>query len=252
MKLTVLGSGVIISGAGRNCAGYVLEVGKEKFVFDFGTGAFKALQKNGFDFLSVNNFFFTHFDHPDHVNDFVALVAARFVVHKFNAGRSNSLNVVAPVGFKKFFSKFIEIYPFLKKLPFKLNIKEVSNSGFKFRGLAVLACKVRHTKTSVGYRVSLGQKTFSYGGDTGYCREIVELCQKSDLAVLECSLAETDAPLLHLNASTCALIAREARAKKLVLSHIYPFLEKSDLAKIAQAGFGGKVLAAKDGMVLKI
>ncbi|MBI2597771.1 MAG: ribonuclease Z, partial [Candidatus Diapherotrites archaeon] len=109
MKLIVLGSGVMISGAHRNCAGYLLYAGKEKFVFDFGTGAFKALQKTGEDFLSVNNFFFSHFDHPDHVNDFVAFVASRYVAHQFKTGKPKTIHVIAPRGFKNFFAKVQEV-----------------------------------------------------------------------------------------------------------------------------------------------
>ncbi len=252
VKLTVLGSGSILSNSTRNCSSYFLKAGKEKFVIDFGTGAFKALQKSGETFLSVNNFFFSHFDHPDHVNDFVALVTARFVAHQFKIAKPRDLNVIAPRGFKNFFSNFVRVYPFLKKLSFKLKIKEVSNSSFKFKGLSVVSKKVKHTNASVGYRFSFGKKTITYSGDTGYCKEIVELCSNANLAVLECSLRNGAAPQKHLNAEWCARIAKEANSSSLLLTHIYPYLEKKDLAKQAKKYFNRRVLVAKDGMVLNI
>lgn len=249
MKLLVLGSGSILSGHARNCAGYVLSAGGKSMVFDFGPGCFQAMKKLESS-KAVCDFFFTHYDHPDHVNDFIAFVAARQVGVLLGEEKPRTINVFAPHGFRKFFGQALSIYPFLKKLLFKVRIKEVSNSSFVHAGFFVSSKKVRHTKTSVGFRVSFGKKIFAYGGDCGFDDNIVNLCKGADLALLECSLGNLDEPLVHLNPKACGQIASLSRASVLVLTHVYPSVEKERVVFLAKKEFSGKVIAARDDMEL--
>ena len=51
----------------------------------------------------------------------------------------------------------------------------------------------------------------------------------------------------HLTPERAGDLAKEAAAKRLVLTHFYPPVETSDPAKLAGKRFAGPVTAARDG-----
>ena len=67
------------------------------------------------------------------------------------------------------------------------------------------------------------------------------------MLLAECSLPD-DQPLdMHLTPTRAGELARDAGARRLVLTHFYPPVETTDPARRAAAAFGGPVTAAKDG-----
>ena len=56
----------------------------------------------------------------------------------------------------------------------------------------------------------------------------------------------------HLSPSLAGKIAKEAGAKKMILTHFYPDALKSDIEGIARKYFNGEVLLAQDGMGISI
>lgn len=69
-------------------------------------------------------------------------------------------------------------------------------------------------------------KKIAYVADTAMCRNAVEIAKDSDLLICEATLAEDmkDKAEIskHLTSSQAAMIAKEANAKKLVLTHFSP------------------------------
>jgi ribonuclease BN (tRNA processing enzyme) len=86
-----------------------------------------------------------------------------------------------------------------------------------------------------------------YTGDTGPSSELARWAADCDLLLAECSLPESMAMDIHLTPERAGDLAREAGAKRLVLTHFYPPVETSDPAKLAGKRFKGPVTAAKDG-----
>ena len=120
MKLTVLGSGSFISGGDRAASGFVLEIGGKTIAVDFGYGCLKNLQKSGIDYSKVNNLFFTHVEHPDHINDLSAFLFARKGLADLGFSEKTQINLFGGPGLKTFVEKTFELYPIFENLTFKL------------------------------------------------------------------------------------------------------------------------------------
>jgi len=86
-----------------------------------------------------------------------------------------------------------------------------------------------------------------YTGDTGPSSKLARWAAGADLLLAECSLPADLAMEMHLTPEQAGDLAREAGARRLVLTHFYPPVENSDPARTASARFTGPVSAARDG-----
>lgn len=243
MKLTVLGSGSGLSNAERFPAGYLVE-GTHAIVLDLGFGCFKQLQK-AIEPNKVNAIFFSHYAHPDHVADLIA-----FLFYRKLSGNKNQLNLYGPNGFKKFFPKVINLFDWFKELPFKVSLNELRYSSINLFDFSIKTKPVKHMDSeAIAFRIESGNNSIAYSGDTEYCDEIIDLAKESNLLILECSsLKKTPG---HLTPEECLKIAKQANAKKLLLSHFYPETESVKISELGE-GFNGKILLARDLMELEI
>jgi len=106
---------------------------------------------------------------------------------------------------------------------------------------------VPHTTESVAVSLVAPEGRIVYTGDTGPSSELARWAAGCDLLLAECSLPEDRAMDSHLTPQRAGDLAKEADAKRLVLTHFYPPVETSDPAKLAGTRFHGPVTAAKDG-----
>ena len=96
-------------------------------------------------------------------------------------------------------------------------------------------------------------RTVVYCTDTTYCRAAVELARDADLLIHEATFAEADEPLAvrstHSTAAMAARVAREAGARRLLITHLSPRYfpgnqtEPEDLLREARAVFPATELA---------
>ena len=247
MKLTVLGSGTLVSGPERATTGFVLEIGGQPIVVDLGFGCLKNMQRAGVDFSKVNNLFFTHFEHLDHVNDLSAFIFARKGLVDLGYSSPVQINLFGGQGFKGFVERLLDAYPVLKNLPFKLVASDLDAFGTRrFGDFTIKAKPMSHVPSSIGMRFEAGQKSVVFSGDTESNENIVELAKRADLLVLECNYGEEAPKWNHLNAEIAGGIAAKAGAKALLLSHLLPETEKQNLKKMASKKFSGEITVAKD------
>lgn len=114
--------------------------------------------------------------------------------------------------------------------------------------------------TPDGRAVTLGEvseprpgQRFAFVMDTRMCDAALELAERADMLVCECTFADADAALAHeyghLTAGQAGRIARESGARLLVLSHFSQRYGSDDDARLeAEAAdpFGGRVVVAHD------
>ena len=250
MKLTVLGSGTMLSGK-RASAGYLLEEGESRLLFDFGIGCLRHLQQLC-NPLEVFTLFLSH-THPDHCLDLVSLLAFKKHMKIFRQGtEKRQFNIFGPKGVREFYEKASAAFPFTGGLDFAVKVTELDYSKLELFGFTVKSVPVKHGVSALAYRVEAGGKSIVFSGDTAYCEEIVSIAENADLLVLECSLPNEMQGFEHLTPSECAVIAKRAGPKKLLLTHFYPMVEETDILGEIGREFKGKTVLARDLMELEI
>jgi hypothetical protein len=167
--------------------------------------------------------------------------------------RKEKLHVVGPKGLMNFLKGAETSYGRWIKDPV-MNVKysELGRRLLDYPGFRVIWNKVIHKTESVGYRFEIGEYIISFSGDSGYCRELINLCQKADIAILECSHADEHAIEGHLSPSLSAKIAEEASVGKMFLTHFYPDALESDIINVASKFYDGKIVLAEDGMEISL
>src|SRR5436189_3418283 len=150
--------------------------------------------------------------------------------------RQESLVILGPRGVVRLVKQLAEGYgSWLLDPGFPIGILDVQN-GERFPLDAEVNLEtfpVPHTTESVALSLEAPEGRLVYTGDTGPSSELARWAGGCDLLLAECSLPESRAMDIHLTPEQAGDLAKEAEAKRLVLTHFYPPVETSDPAKLA-------------------
>jgi len=250
MELYVLGSGTCIPTVDRGPSGLALSFGSHLILFDGGGGSLRPLPRLGLDFRKVDFHCITHF-HPDHSIDLIPLLFAMNYTVDFR--RSDPLHVVGPVGLEAFYEKMKGIFGhWIEGQTYPLSFHEAGKSKIDFPDFSLKTLPVAHAEGSIGFRVEAEGRSLVYSGDTDDCPNIVSLGKEADLLILECSFPEERKKEGHLTPGLAGRIAREAGAKKLLLTHFYPVFQGHDIRRECGVEYSGEILLAADDMKISV
>jgi ribonuclease BN (tRNA processing enzyme) len=248
MKLVILGSGTCVPSLRRNAPANYLAIGGRELLVDCGSGTLLQLERAGKSYRDIDAVFLTHF-HPDHVADFLPLVHALAATPGLE--RKKPLSLVGPPGVPEFYEKFISSL-MRGKPPFPLEVTE-ANGRLDMGSFFVFSAKTVHSGESVAYRFEENGRSVIFTGDCDYDEGIIRLSEGADLLVADCSFPDEMKTPGHLSPRECGLIARQAGAGKLVLTHLYPspYPENN---RVTEAGevFAGDIVLAEDLMEFDI
>lgn len=122
-----------------------------------------------------------------------------------------------------------------------------------------VTCKLLvHVDPCLGYKLELENRVITYLTDTGIRDNLYELAEKADLLITECSFkpGQTDWRWPHLRPEDAANIAKQANAKRLVLTHfdadVYRTVKDRKQAEAAAKKIFRKTIAAYDGLEMKL
>ena len=250
MRFTILGSGTLSPSLLRNPACNLLEIGKNKFLFDTGPGTIRRLLELKQNLLSIDHIFYTHL-HNDHINDLGAIIWT----NNYSPERTKPINLYGPKGLKSYFKIFLNKILKLKETSFKINLREMKNgSKAVIFGAAIKTGEIKHSKDacSIAYRIQYNGKIAVYTGDTDYCNEVMQIAKNADLLIAECTFPDKQRTEGHLTPSLAGKIAAIANVKQLVLTHLSPYVLNTDIIKACRKEFSGKITIAKDKMPIKI
>lgn len=248
MKLIVLGSGTCVPSLKRNAPGYYLEVSDRQILVDCGSGTLLQLEKAGKSYRSIDAVFITH-THPDHVSDLMPLIHALMATPGFK--REKDLLLVGPGGLKKFYGSCI-CAVMRKPKTFTITVVEMEDK-LDLGDIYVFSKKTVHSENSIAFRFEDGGKSIVITGDCDYDEGIVQLSKDADLLVIDCSFPDAMKAPGHLTPKECGLVAKRAKVRKLLLSHLYPTpYSDSDRLEKCRAVFDGDVSLAEDLMEVTI
>jgi ribonuclease BN (tRNA processing enzyme) len=256
VRVTVLGSGTLIPDDSRRSACHLVEGLSRggdapwRILLDCGFGALHGMPRFGVDPRAVSHLVLSHF-HLDHVGDLAPLLFT--CSHAPPAPRTEPLTVIGPPGVRSLFLALEQAYgDFVVSPPFPLEVVEVARDGVweDPEGRFVLrASPTRHTPHSVAWRVECtGGPVVGYTGDTGPMEGLGTFLAGSDLLIAECAFTDPPPWDGHLSPRGVAALAAEARPGLLVLTHLYPDVDREGLPEeVREGGWEGPLVVASDG-----
>lgn len=253
MELIFLGSGTGIPSLQKSAPGLVIKVQNEPLLFDSGSGTLTRLLNAGINYLSLNHVFYTH-KHSDHTADLIPLIQALRTTPDYE--RTEHFNLYGPDSFKKFVKLLGQAFgSWLLSPEFPLLIHELKSDVLDFPFGQIRTEPMNHSKAAIGYRVEAeNEGSIVYSGDTDYCHEIIELAQRADILILECSFPDDHKVEGHLTPTEAAHIACEAGCHHLILTHLYPPFEKieNEIKIQCRKIYDGRVTIAHDFLNIKL
>lgn len=243
-ELTVLGSSGAYPEPGRACSGFAVDWDGYRLVLDLGYATLPRLLQHWPD-GAVDAVVITH-EHPDHCLDLHALFRTRY----YGGAATQRIPLFCPPG----------VLDRLAGLEPDVDLKSVfdhrelpghhSVGPFDLTGFAL-----PHHVPNAGVRLAADGVVLAYTGDTGPSPTLAELGRDADLFIVEATdrTGETSRPSRNLmTSSEAGHWARQAGARKLMLTHFWPGNDRAAAVAAAQAEFGGDVLAADEDLALPL
>ncbi len=251
MKVTVLGSGTLLPDSRRHSASHYVETGTGRILLDCGPGTHHGMSERGVPWTRLTHLFLTHF-HTDHTGDLAALLFA--LTHGPRPPRTEALVLAAPGSWKGRLRALAEAHgPFVLEPGFPLEVLEIPEdppAGWCYSGpdFRVTARATGHTEAALAYRIEGTGGSVGYTGDTGPDPELGRFLAGVDVLISECSQPDPPEFPRHLSPSGVAVLGRTARPGLLVLTHVYPSLDRDRLPDLVRAaGYEGPLTVARDG-----
>jgi ribonuclease BN (tRNA processing enzyme) len=240
MRMTVLGSCGAWPAAGRACSGYLIEEDGFRLLVDPGYATLPRLLRH-VGAADVDAVLVSH-GHPDHCADLNPLLRARSLdpdpapklpVHALPGSLDRVLALDRPG----------MLEDALTLVPFR------SGSRFEVGPFTVDTWPLPHFVPNAGLRLTAGGRVLAYTGDTGPCREIVDLARDADLFLAEAThperVPEEDARFLS-SARQAGEYAARAGAALLLLTHLWPGTLPAQALRAARATYDGDVDVARE------
>jgi len=217
MRLTVIGCSPAWPNSGGAQSGYLVE-GAGRLLLDCGPGVLARL-RNGNGWPAVDAIAITHF-HLDHWGDLVpwAFGAA------FGPGRdAKRPELWLPPGGSSRIHELGGELGFGRQLDETFRVREYhGTTPFGAAGFEVTPTQLAHyDELTFGLRVSDGERTLAYSGDTGPTPRLAELARGADLFLCEATLADPEPPgeRGHLTADEATTAFAASGAHRLLVIH---------------------------------
>ncbi len=257
MQLVVLGSGTSVFHAQRAAAAFWLETSAGSILLDCGADAPHRMAQEQLDWPNLDVIWISHL-HLDHCAGLAPFLFG--IKHSPQTqSRQKPLRIFACAGTEKLLRAIDESHKYkLFEAPFPIEIKEIPADGSAqpFQILPSINAQVRatpHRPESLAIRLTdESGTTVVYTSDTGFAEDIAEFSRGADLLILECSFRRNKPVPTHLELTEALQIARLAKPRKLMLTHLYPEWDGLDLESEAKQLWPGETVAAYDGLRLEI
>jgi len=247
MRLTVIGCSGSFAGPDSAASCYLVEADDAdgrtwRIVLDLGSGALGPLLRYG-DAENVDGVFFTHL-HPDHCLDLTGL----YVLRKYHPGGAlPRIPVWGPQGVARRMATAYDL-PEDPGMTGEFDFHEFAGQ-VELGPFVVEPIPVAHPVPAFGFRVSAGNRTLAYTGDSGICPALDTIASGADVLLAEASFHHkaNNPPGIHLTGTDCGEVAKAADVGRLVITHVPPWFDPRDMLAAAQQVWGGASELAHPG-----
>ncbi|MBI4961865.1 MAG: MBL fold metallo-hydrolase [Desulfomonile tiedjei] len=251
MEITILGSGTATPSLERNASGLCVRGSGSWTLVDMGPGTVRRMCEAGIDSKWIDAILITHF-HPDHVSDLVPFLFASN--YEYGVVRSDPFHLIGPTGLEQFYRALVGVYgDWIVPKGDRLVLREMdarAPGSLELDGFIIRSSPAVHSFPSLHYRIEADGVSVTVSGDTDFSEGLIDLARGTEILICECSMPDELKQPGHLVPSEAGLIAEQAPAKKLVLTHFYPPCDDVDVVKQAARVYSGEIVKARDLMVL--
>lgn len=243
-KITALGTVSPYPHNGSNCPGFLVEGDEIRLLLDAGSGIANLLDMKK-DLINLK-IFLSHL-HWDHISELFDIGYATYLYNQ-------KVEVYAPGNVTNDLEKII-LNAVLTHQPSNWHINYISDDSILHYGnYYIMFLKTLHSDNSYAIKVIYDDKKdfkqMVYTSDIGKrdIDNVINFAQNSDLLICESSLISEHNVINenHLHAFESGMLAKEAKVKKLVLTHFWPEDDRRKYVKEAKINFANTV-AAKEG-----
>ena len=217
MKVTIVGCSPAWPNPGGAQSGYLVE-GAGRLLLDCGPGVLSRLRKRE-PWPRVDAVAITHF-HLDHWGDLVSWIFGAAFGPGRDAGRPE---LWLPPGGSETLRGFGREFGFSSRLDAVFAVHEYADgTPFVAAGFEVTPVRLTHyEELTFGLRVTDGQATVAYSGDSAPTPKLAELARDADLFLCEATLAEPEpsGERGHLSADEAVAAFEASGARRLVVIH---------------------------------
>lgn len=248
MRLTVLGSAASYPGPGRACAGYLVQTATTSVLLDCGNGVLSNLGRV-IDPVSLSAVVVSH-GHIDHFADVFALQAA---LRYAPTGPVPPLPLYLPVGLFERMEALLGEHGG-RELREAFRMHDIRpHDPIVVGDLTIVPSPVDHGQEACAMVVTGGGATLCYTGDTKLGDAVREAARGVGTLLADATLPEEYAGRApHMTPAEAADLAHEAGAHTLVMTHLWPTVDRARALADARGRFGGRVIVADENLALDI
>ena len=254
MKIVVLGSGTSVPHPQRAASAHWLETESGTLLLDASASVVHRMAQEGLDWTSLDAIWISHF-HLDHVGGLAPFLFGTKHAPQTRE-RRKPMTIYGGYGLKKLFRAFDEANNYdLLKQPFPVEIREVAPRSKleALPGLTLETLSTPHTSESLALRLTDEDGTvLVYTSDTGYTEALSAFAHDADLLLMECSFWRGKPVETHLELADAMRLARDAAARKVLLTHLYPEWDGVDIPAEARKLWDGETIGATDGLRMEV
>ncbi|MEV4760352.1 MBL fold metallo-hydrolase [Micromonospora sp. NPDC049559] len=250
LRLTVLGSASPYPRVDNPCSGYLLTSGGTRIWVDAGSGTLAALQRYA-RLDELDAIWISHL-HADHTSDLLpAYYAARYADIRLAA----PIPLYGPPGIADRLAHFLTTGPVRSPVESAFAVEELYEGHRVHVGpLALTSRAVAHGMPAFALRVDGPAGSLAYSGDTAPCAGLTDLAEGCDVLLCEADSDRrpADEEPVHHTPEEAGATADGARAGRLAVTHVGPFLTPRQAVARAAARFDGPVDHAAPGATFTI
>lgn len=264
MKVRILGSASGVPMPGRYNESALVRVGEASYLFDAGEPCAATIHNSDISIYSIKAVFISHTD-ADHIGGLPMLLQVAWLWQsrgpEFRFRPDNSLKLYMPSEAIPAFRQFLGAMRLAqRRMPYKLDLLPVREGATYRDETAAVSAQMtthltRHTvlddegkpcsQQAYSFVLEGEGKKVVYSGDIGAPSDIVNLCDRTDLLIVECA---------HFPAEKLFAALPLEKIKRVIVNHIHPSWcdDENKILGALKDSRGCEVVVARDNMEVEV